>query len=101
MNSFLELHGKESSIGNNNSRKENDLFTLQDEITKQVNDIQSNINSLDNKVRIIYSDGETLKQKLDSIKNESETEKINQVLNEFYHSLQTLKYYQVSYILFN
>lgn len=95
LDGFLAL---QSDNNNNNSgftRNSNtDLFSLQEEITRQVSDIQSNIDNLDNQVRIIYSDGETLKNKLDSIKNDNETEQITKILNEFYHSLQALKYYQ-------
>lgn len=83
-------YSKNKEVNNGNS-----LFNLQEKISSQVQAIEANIKELDDKVRIIYTNGDDLKNKIESMKIQNETDTITMILNEFYHSLQALKYYQV------
>ncbi len=104
LDSFLQLQNNEesSSTGNLLSSKSkelnngNSLFNLQEKISSQVHVIENNIKELDDKVRIIYNNSDEIKKKIDEMKSQNETDTITMILNEFYHSLQALKYYQVS-----
>jgi len=98
LDSFLDLQGYGDSKKKNTT--ESSFYDLQEQITKQIGDIQNSISKLDEKVKIIYSDKKELESKLERVKDAKQVDAITIILNEFYQSLQSLKYYQVS-IFFN
>ena len=92
-------HNSNNQNRSNEGNYDNTLFKLQSQINGQINTIQSSLNDLDDKVKILYTDQDQLKDKINNLKNDKETESITIILNDFYHSLQSLKYYQVSFLM--
>lgn len=87
--SILDSFLKMNSV-NENSK----IYELTEAINHQVSEIESTISALDDKMKIIYSNENELKAKMDSVKNSNDSDLITSILNDFYHSIQYLKYYQ-------
>ena len=87
--SILDSFLKMNSV-NENSK----IYELTEAINHQVSEIESTISALDDKMKIIYSNENELKAKMDTVKNSNDSDLITSILNDFYHSIQYLKYYQ-------
>ena len=88
---YAEENNKQVNIAPNNTE---DIYKLEKDINSYVTNINDQVNELEERIKKSNLAENKLKEKINKLSIESNTEEINNELNVFYNSLQNLKYLQ-------
>lgn len=88
---YAEENNKQVNIVPNNTE---DIYKLEKDINNYVTNINDQVNELEERIKKSNLAENNLKDKINKLSIESNTEEINNKLNVFYNSLQNLKYLQ-------
>lgn len=76
------------------TEKEGDIYKLQTDLESSIKNIQLSLNDLDDRVSKASKDDHELSKQLQNINFENQNQVITDALNNFYSSLQNLKFLQ-------